>query len=419
MTLTGKKILIFGGPAISADIVLAAKELGIYTIVSDWHQPKDSYAKQVADEHWEISLMNYEELSKRIKEQHIDGVMTGFSDSYLPIYQHLCEICGLPCYATKEQFEETLDKASFKKLCRQYGVPVVSEYDAADFDPKTISKTTAVLIKPVDNSGSRGIVKCEDPALFADDLEYALSFSEKKKVVIERFMDCDDVSFEYKIQDGKVFLSSICDRFIYKTPDGGSVTAGLLYPSKYLSVYMANVDQKVCDMFRGLGLKNGVLFMQAFVENENFYFYEMGYRLSGGRHYLFTENQNGTNACKELVHFAVTGSMADYSIAQRSNPLFHNLCCQLSILCKAETTIYTIIGLEELRALPQVIDLTTYYREGQTIGKVGTTAQIFARIHIVAESMEGLENVIRSVKNTLIVKNRKGENLIIDISYNQ
>ena len=214
------------------------------------------------------------------------------------------------------------------------------------------------------------------------------------------------------IQDGKVFLSSICDRFIHKTPDGGSVTAGLLYPSKYLSVYMANVDQKVCDMFRGLGLKNGVLFMQAFVENENFYFYEMGYRLSGGRHYLFTENQNGTNACKELVHFAVTGSMSDQDLSRLANPNYSALCYQLSILCYGEK-ICSIDGWNDIVNMKGVIDATSYYNVGDTIGKEGTTASIFAKIHLVAQDEDTLKKDIEYIYANLKVLNHIGKNIII------
>ena len=133
-------------------------------------------------------------------------------------------------------------------------------------------------------------------------MNYSLDYSKKKQVVIERYMDCDDVSFEYKIQEGEVSLASICDRYIYKTPYGGSVTSKLIYPSKYIDVYLDDVDKKVKRMFQCEGLKNGVLFMQAFVDNGNFYFYEMGYRLSGGRHFIFTKNQNGDSSVEELIY---------------------------------------------------------------------------------------------------------------------
>lgn len=409
----GGKILILGGNALSCDIVDAAKKLGLYTIVTDWYDTKTSPAKLIANEYWNISTTDYQTLTEKIKEENVSGALTGFSDSYLLPYQHLCHLNCLPCYATKEQFEWTLDKALFKLKCKQYGVNVVPEFALKEFNPNQINHANRVIIKPVDNSGSRGICLCDSPDDFKIMLSHSLKYSDKKQVVIERYMDCDDVSFEYTIQNGEVMLSAICDRYIYKTKEAGSVTSKLIYPSKYLSCYLAETDEKVKRMFQNEGLKNGVLFMQAFVENGQFYFYEMGYRLSGGRHYIFTEKENGRSAVEELVRFSVTGCMSEVRLAGYINPAFNDVCCQLSLLGKSER-IARIIGQEEIEKIPEILDASYYYCEGETIGKQGTTAQIFARIHLVAASKEKLDEIINKIKNTLIVENDKGENLIIN-----
>lgn len=407
-----KKILILGGNRLSCDIVDAAKSLGVYTIVTDWYDTDRSPAKLICDEKWDVSTTDYDELVKRIREKRIDGILTGFSDSYLLPYQKLCELTNKPCYATKEQFEWSLDKKSFKEKCRQYGVPVVPEYPIENFDKSIISENNKVIIKPVDNSGSRGICICDNPIEFEEKLKYSLDFSEKKEVVIERYMDCDDVSFEYKIQDGKATLTAICDRYIYKTPNEGSITSKLIYPSKYTDLYLADVDKRVRKMFEAEGLMNGVLFMQAFAEEGNFFFYEMGYRLSGGRHYIFTKNQNGDSAVEELVHFAVTGKMGDKQIADFANPNFKNICSQLSIVCQTDR-IADVDGWKEVASLPQVIDAMQTYKEGDEIGMQGTTASIFARLHIVVKDTDELCELIDMVYSTLKVKNEAGDNLVI------
>ena len=411
-SLKGKKLLILGGNALSSDIVLKAKELGVYTIVADWNTPDKSPAKKISDEAWCISITDFDCLSKLIKEKSIDGIITGFTDSYLLPYQYLCEYNKLPCYATKEQLEITLDKDLFKKLCVANNVPVVPEYDVNHFDKSQLSFTNKIIIKPVDNSGSRGICICDNPDDFEEKLKYSLSFSESKHVLLEKYMDCDDVSFEYKIQDGEVFLSSICDRFIYKTSEFGSVTSKLIYPSIYTNQYLSEIDHNVKKMFKQLSLKNGVLFMQAFVENGIFYFYEMGYRLSGGRHFIFTENQNNSSSVKELVHFAITGQMDTDRLIEKSNPVFKNTCCQLSVLCKSEK-IYKILGKEWIESTPEIIDALYTYKEGEVVGVQGTSAQIVARFHIIADNMEHLEYIIEEIKEHFTIVNSDEENIII------
>lgn len=411
-SLVGKKLLILGGNFLSKDIVKAAKSLGIYTIVTDWYDENRSPAKTIADEAWNVSITDYNQLSKLIVDNRIDGIITGFTDSYLLPYQHLCELSGLPCYATAEQFRVTLDKNLFKKQCVAYNVPIVPEYDIETFDPTMISKTNKIIIKPVDNSGSRGICICDDPNEFHKKMEYALSYSESKHVLLEKYMDCDDVSFEYKIQDGEVFLSSICDRYIYKTTEFGSVTSKLIYPSKYTDKYLSEVDNYVRQMFKHLGLMNGVLFLQAFVENGKFYFYEMGYRLSGGRHFIFTENQNKSSSVKELIHFAITGKMDNERIILRAQPVFDQCCCQLSILCKSEK-IDDIIGKDWINNNNAIIDSLYTYKIGDDIGAQGTSAQIAARFHIVAENEIAVNKIINNIKANFMILNKLGENIII------
>lgn len=412
--LTGKKLLILGGGALVIDIVKRAKALGVYTIITDWCDLYKSPAKLIADKYWDISLTDYPLLCEKINKEQVDGIITGFTDSYLLPYQHLCELNHFPCYATKEQFEWSLDKALFKKKCRHYGVPVVPEYDLNAFNPKLIDKDHKVMIKPVDNSGSRGISLCEDPKYFRPMLEESLSFSRKRQVILEQYMDCDDVSFEYTIQDGCVMLSAICDRYIFKTHNTGSVTSKLVYPSKYLKVYCAETDEKVRGMLKDEGFKNGVLFMQAFVKSNKFFFYEMGYRLSGGRHYIFTENENNRSGANELVRFALTGKMAKTNLSDIINPKFNNICCQISILCKGGK-IGSITGQDKLRNRQEIIDVAYYYNVGDVIGEAGTTAQIFARVHIVVEAEEQLHKVIDFIYDNLVVESFAHQNLILKV----
>lgn len=408
----GIKLLILGGNTLSCDIVNAAKHLGLYTIVTDWYDLERSPAKLIADEYWNEEVFRPDILAHLVKEKGINGVITGFSDSYLLPYQKLCELTGLPCYATKGQFEWTTNKVAFKEKCKRFNVPVVPDYDVSSFDKTAISESHKVIIKPVDNSGSRGICICDKPEDFEQKLHYSLGFSEKKQVVIERYMDCDDVSFEYKIQDGEVTLTAICDRFLYKTESEGSITSSLVYPSKYIDAYMADVDSRVRKMFEAEGLSNGVLFMQAFVENGCFYFYEMGYRLSGGRHYVFTKNQNGDSAVEELIRFATTGIMSENKISTVANPRFKDICSQLSIICKSDV-ITSIKGWNKIIEVPQVIDAMQMLKEGQVVGKQGTTSSIFARLHIVVKSIEELKAVKDIVYSTLKVENNCGDNLVI------
>ena len=414
MDIKGKKLLILGANAIICEIVNAAKALGVYTIVTDYNPVEKAPAKLIADEYWNDSIMDYDVLLPKIKEQHIDGILTGFIDIVLLPYQHLCELAGLPCYATKEVFETTMDKAKFKKLCRDNGVTVIPEYDLDTFDPNIINEKNKVIIKPVDNSGSRGVVVCGKAEDFGQCLDYAMSFSKKKQVVIEKYMELDSVSASYNIQDGVISLSTFNDRYVHKSPDGSAVTCLSLYPSKYIDDYMEKMNDKVCAMYRNLGVKNGLLSLQFFTDGEEFYVMEMGHRLTGGQHYMISKAENGISSLDQLIHFAVTGKMADFSIAEKDNARFRNVYCHLYILGK-EARIARFEGLDYLRNMPEVFHFSQMKMVGDTIGPDGTSAQKVVGLHLKVKDREDLDRILWDIQQKFRFYDEDGNDLKLEV----
>ena len=407
-----KKLLILGGNASSIDIVNAARSLGVYTIVTDWYDTHRSPAKKVADEYWNESILETDTLTRLIKENKIDGIITGFTDSYLIPYQRLCELSGLPCYATREVFELTMDKARFKALCRQNDVPVIPEYNIKSFDAKSINESNKVIIKPVDNSGSRGVILCSRAEDYQNCLDYALSFSEKKQVVIEKYMELDSVSASYTIQDGILSLSTFNDRYVHKTADGGSVTCLSIYPSKHLDAYLDTLNEKVCRMYQNLGVQNGLLSLQFFTDGSSFYVMEMGHRLTGGQHYTYSKAENGISSLEQLIHFAVTGRMADFSIAEKENPRFTHIYCHLYLLGK-EAEVSRIDGIDSLKELPEVIRLSPMVNVGDKIGKDGTSAQKVLGLHLKLDRREDIPRILNYIEDHFHIYDKDGNNLLL------
>lgn len=410
--LTGKKLLILGGNAPSVDVVNAARKMGVYTIVTDWYDTSRSPAKLVADEYWNESINDYDKLCTLIKEKGVNGIFTGFTDSYLLPYQHLCELTGLPCYASKEVFELTMDKARFKQLCRDNDIPVIPEYDLESFDPSIINDKHKVIIKPVDNSGSRGVILCTKPEDFQKCLDFALSFSEKKQVIIERYMEMDSISLSYTIQDGVVSLSTTDDRYVHKAANGSSVTQCGVYPSKYTEAYIEKIDGKMKKMYERAGLKNGVLAVQFFTDGNEFYVMEMGHRLTGGQHYTYTMMENCISALDCLIHFAITGEMADYSIASKDNARFKHVYCHLFVLGK-EAQIARFEGMDYIKQMPEVMHVTDMISVGQKIGADGTAAQKVEGLHIKVNDVEQLKKVLDDVKEHFHIYDENGNDLTI------
>lgn len=412
--LIGKKLLVLGGSALMVDSVKKAKSMGLYTVVTDWHELEKSPAKQIADEYWNISLMDYDKLVAKIKEERINGILTGFTDAFLFAYQHLCELTGLPCYGTKEALEITKDKALFKQFCRNNGVPVIPEYKLEEFNPSCITASNKVIIKPVDNSGSQGVILCRAADDFQRCLDFALSYSQKKEVITEKYMDMDSWAASYTIQDGIISLSTLNDRLEHKSSETAAITTAGIYPSKYIDLYLEKMDEKMKNMYRAMGVTNGVLSVQGFVDGENFYVMEMGYRLTGGQHYIFSKYENGISALEQLIYFAITGRMANFSIAEKDNPRFKDLCLNLCILGKS-ARVARIEGKDYIEHLPEVINSSFMKNVGDQIGMDGTTNQKIANLHLVLKDYEDMKRVVYDIQANFHVYDEEGNDLVLEL----
>ena len=75
MDFTGKKILILAGASVHNKVVRAAKEMGLYVIVTDYLEPHLSPAKQIADESWMYSITDVDAIVDRCRQEKVDAVL--------------------------------------------------------------------------------------------------------------------------------------------------------------------------------------------------------------------------------------------------------------------------------------------------------------------------------------------------------
>lgn len=409
--LKGKRLLILGGMRFSCEIVNKAREMGIHTIVADYNRVEDSPGKQIADEAVDLSVIDVGAVVSYVKENAIDGVIVGFNDMLLPYYADICHKCGLPCYGTKEQFETLIAKDKYKALCRQFGVPTIQEYDVNDENIEF-----PVLVKPVDNSGSRGITICHNRL----EMEHAVSIgkhaSKTGKVLIERYMDGREVTVFWTFQEGNYYLSALGNRHV-KHNQGDDVIplpVGYTFPSVFLPKYRAEVEENCKAMFRHLGLKDGMMFMQCKVEDDTCYVYDLGFRLTGSLEYKILERVCGYNPLEMMIRFALTGSMGEESIAGMAIPEFETPAFNVSCLC-APGTIKEITGIEEVKKMPEVKSVVVAHAPGETITEQmrGLLVQITVRVLGSVPSKKGLLPTMQHIDDTIHIIGTNGEQLLL------
>lgn len=403
-----KKILIMGANPETASLVIKAKEKGLITYVTDYDP--NAYAKMFADVPVNIDASHVDELVEFVGKEKIDAVLVGVAEALMPFYHEVCKRLNLPCFATLEQFKIMVSKDKFKQVCRKYDVPVVEEFSRDNLEAVKFP----VVVKPVDSCSSKGISVCKDRAELDNGIKKALSFSRSGSLLIEKYMTGEEVVIYYVIQDGEPSLVGMCDRYTNKEQKGvAQLPTAYIFPSKHLLRFIQEEDSKVCNMLKGMGLTNGVLFLQAFVDDDGLVrIYEPGFRLNGAQEHLIIGNITGVDAKELLLNFALTGSMGK-SVKGQDDPYIHGKWgCKLSPLVRIGK-IEKLGGLEEIKKLDGVVSVNPSYRQGETVDGYGTLKQIICRFFIVAETKEKLKETIDKIYRKLEVLDENGNSMLM------
>lgn len=216
--LNMKKILLLGGSAQQVVAIETAKSLGYYTVLCDFLT--DNPGQYSADKFYLTSTTDKEAVLKVAMEEKVDGVLAYASDPAAPTAAYVAEKLGLPGSPYKS-VEILCNKDMFRDYLAANGfcTPVARGYSSAAEALKDINDgffKLPVIVKPVDSSGSKGVSRIDKPEEAEDLLEYAMSYSRGKRIIVEEYVE----KFGYQIAgdglsvDGKlVFRCFANDHF--------------------------------------------------------------------------------------------------------------------------------------------------------------------------------------------------------------
>lgn len=412
-----KRLLVLGGTAATLDVVKVAQKLGVYVIVVD--DRKTGVSKEIADESYIVSTTDMDGLKKIIEEKHIDGVFCGPSEFNLKNTMRLCQLTGLPFYATEKQWDICTNKARFKKLCKDFNVPVIPEYHlTAECLQEDLEKIQyPVIIKPVDGGGSRGISVCWTQEELKAAIPLALENSKSKDIIVEKFITNDHgFGCRYIANEGQIYLTAANDRYIVDIGGGKAMISSVaLFPSKKLDYFIKNINSNVIEMFKSIGIKNATFFLQALVDEDGaIYFHEMGLRLSGGLVYKMFQATCGFSDMEMMIRHALGEPFATKEEIEKITPYFNGYYTGSINIPLREGKLKKISGIQEVKKDSSVINLLQYYNEGDEISaeKIGNLAQHFCRISLITKSKKEFIKKINWIQNTLKLKDEQGNDMI-------
>ena len=278
-----KKIMILGASILQLPAIEKAKEMGLGVIAVDINPEAVGFKvpgviKEI------ISTIDTPAILEAAKRHQINGIMTLASDmpmQTVAVVSRELDLIGVS--------DDTALKATNKAIMRQTlydnNVPVPKFYKVSnrgEYDNVVGQFCSAFIVKPEDNSGSRGIFKIEnliDRKLIESAYKYSKQYSYNGDIVVEEYMQGPEVSVEMLTVDGECHIIQITDKITTGAPH--FVEMGHTQPTRLSKSTINKITTVAIAANKAIGIANGPSHIEIIITEEGPKIVEIGARLGG------------------------------------------------------------------------------------------------------------------------------------------
>lgn len=275
-----KKILIIGASILQLPMIQRAKDLGFYVGVVDYNP--QAIGIPLADEFFEVSTIDVDKVVKTAKRFQPDGIVTLATDMPMRSVAAACQALNLPGISPETALMAT-DKAEMIRAFERENTPCPLFKIARtqeEFDCVKREVEFPAIMKPTDQSGSRGVVLVHS----LEELEANYSYSNEESrgggVVIEEYMSGPEVSVEIlALSEDDVHILAITDKLTTGAPH--FVEMGHSQPSRLDPEVVEKIKEVAKSAVRAVGIKRGPAHVEIIVAKDGPKMVELGARMGG------------------------------------------------------------------------------------------------------------------------------------------
>ncbi len=305
-----KKLLILGTGKDQVFGIEKAKEMGLYTIGLDLNEFSDGV--KLVDEFYKVNIKDESEVIAFLKryEKPIDGVIA-FGVDIPEILARVAEIKDVCYYTDYNTALISKNKYKAKKRMEEYGVklPKFSEIETFEELIREIKKFGyPCVLKPVDNSGARGVLRITEDIDLKRAFEYSKAFSKSGSLILEEFLDGLQISSESFVIDSKVYTIGLAernyeflDRFApFIIENGGDL------PPPLTDKQREEINEQILKCAEAFGVKKGIIKGDLVLHGGKIFIIEVALRLSGGH---FSSIEIPLNTGVDFLKYAILISL--------------------------------------------------------------------------------------------------------------
>lgn len=382
-----RSILMLGAGQEQCIAIQEAQALGYRVVACDARE--DAPGLRLAEQGHVVELQDVQALIALGRREAVSGVFCHAVE--IPeVVAQIAQALDLPGLNLEVAHRCTNKHARIKAL-RQAGIPV-AEFVSIDSAEALVDAAQQLgyplVLKPVDNAGSRGVrrVDCEQELLAA--YEEAMQHSRTQEVLLEQFLQGPQISTESVVYQGQIHTFAFADRNYAREEFYAPyfIEDGINFPSVLSPAEQASVHALVEQTIHALGLSWGAAKGDIILHQGRPHLIEMASRTSGG---WFGAGSiplaTGVRPLRPLLQMAM-GDSPDLAALEPKRAL---ACAQRYWIPQAPARFEAVDGVDKVEQMPGVEMFNAFFpAAGTTINKAQHHAQRYAQVICTAVDRE-------------------------------
>ena len=381
----GKRtVLIFGVGPLQESIIGRAKKMGLYTVGID--PCEDAVCKDCVDSFEVVGGQDFEGTCAVVDKYGVDAIVTAATDKPLVMMARIAEKYGFPFFSV-ETAQWSTDKFKMKRRFELGGIPhahgrLISNAEDAE------GLVFPVIVKPRDNSGSRGVKLCRNEEELKENIDEALENSKMDNVLVEEFIEGQEYSIEGLHHDGKSEVIQFTEKKTTEFPY--NVELGHIQPANISDNNKRTIREIVNKIGRALLFENCPSHTELKINERGVFVIETSPRLGGD--YItstLTPLSTGVNL-EDLLLCIALGRVVDSKsgfVSRASGVSFFQFPSGL-----VDSIDYDSLTL--ISKLPGLCHLSLDLKPGEKVNQITSSLNRYGEIIVKADNRSDVEEML-------------------------
>ncbi len=261
-----KKILVLGTGMPQADLIKACKARGMEVFACSY--TSGDVAEPFADHFKQINIVDIDAIEAYARENQVDYIYSAGSDVAMPTVLTVSERMGLRHFCPSQTATICNNKPLLRNTLTQDFEGNIKSQRMTSADEE-LKVGFPLMMKPTDSQGQRGVYRVDSIEEFRGNFEKSMAFSREGAVIVEEFIEGEEISVNTFCSGGKMIFALPSKRIVWEDLPGGIIHRHVI-PFQYADDpdVCAKVDSLVRRTLKKLNINDGPAYFQIIVTKD-------------------------------------------------------------------------------------------------------------------------------------------------------